>query len=569
MGGGPGVRAQHHQAQVAGLVRPEGADDGRLAGPAVELDHRVPSGLPQGGAGPERLMRRAARAARRGSGGHRQDQYRHGPGAAEGELPVAPAGSCRGARRRRRAAAHDPDGGGRGGQQGEVQRAEPAQRPACGRGGDAVEPGEEHTGGQVERGGERSADHAGDQPGGETPDHERAGHRDRQEVGGDRRHRHAAEGRHQQRGDGDLGRQRHRQGRGQPPGSGQRGRQPARADDDAGGAGHRQAEAERGDQQRVDQHHPGHAQRQGPQRRRRPADGGADGGDGGHGGGPQHRRLAPGEQREARQHPERGHEAGAEPQPAQQRGRDDQGERHVLARYSQEMGEAGGPEGVRHVGGLVAVVAQGHPGQQAAVPFGERHRAVCQRPAQAVGGAGDGIAGPPAGDGLDLQPAGEVAVSGPGLVVARRPDRADDRDPLAHQAVVEAGGRGVAGVGGQAAAVEPDVGGRSPAAVGHRVAHQRHLGPDRARGQRCHEPVERALRQAGGQQPGRQHQRLGPEPAEAPQQPRQPQHGEASCQRNPGQVAIHGRQRRHPGHDGQDHRPAVRHRSTAPDRAHH
>jgi hypothetical protein len=537
-GGGRGCRTRvgppDHQAQVAGAGGTQRTEDRGLVRPAVELDHRVAAGLPQGRAGPEWTARRAGRDTGGGPGGHRQDQHRHGPGAAERHLPVVPSGSCRGQRGPWRVGAQNPDGDRRQGQQGEVQWAEVAERPAGGGGGDPVEPGEQHAGRHVEGGRERAADHAGDQPGGEAPHHQRAGDRDRQQVGRDRGHRHVAERGDEERCDGDLRRQRHREGRSQPPRSGQRGRQPARPDDDAGGTGHRQPEAERGDQQRVDQHHPRHAQRQGPQRRRRAPDGRADRRDGRHGRRPQHGRLAPGQQREAGQHAERGHQAGAEAQPAQQRGRDDEGEGDVLPGHGQQMRQAGGPEGVGHVDRLMAVVAQGDAGQQAAVALGERRRPARQRAAQAVGGPGDRVAGPPAGDRLDLQPAGEMAVAGPGVVVARRPDPADHGDPLAHEPVVEAGGRRVAGVGGQAAAVEPNVGGRSPASVRHGVADQCHLPPDRAGGQRCDQPVERALRQADGQQPGGQHEDLGPEPAHAPEQPRQPERDQPGGEGNRG-----------------------------------
>ena len=553
--------AQHRHVDAGDAALPRPGQDGAGAGPAVELDDAASARVPEHRPGAQLVPGRAGRAAAGGQGdrgdhdrGHRSGPERHLPAPAATPGQPDRGGTGPGDPHRRH---HDR-------QHREVGRTEVAERPARGGPGHPVEPGQQQPGRQVQHRGHRPAEDAGDEARRQAPDHDRPGHGDREQVRRHRGERHRAERRHQQRRHGHLRGQGDRQRGGQPAGAGQRVGEAGSADHDAGGARHGQAEPERRHEQRVDEHHAGHAQGQRPQRRGRAPDRSTERRDRGHRRGPQDRRLAAGEEREAGEHPQRDHQPGPEAEPRQQGRRDDQGEGDVLPAHGEQVGEPGAAEGVGHVGRLVAVVAEGDAREQAAVPLRQRRRAGGQRAADAVGRPGDRVARPPARDRRDLEAAGQMPVAGPSFGGARRSHGADDGDPLAHEPVVERCGRRVAGMGREPAPAEADVGARPARRVGHGIADEGDLGPDGTGGQRCPEPVERALGQGHGEQPGREHEHLGPEPAEAAEHPGPGQHDQPRRERHPADVAVDRSEGRGERDHGEDDGPAIRHGPTAP-----
>ena len=92
--------------------------------------------------------------------------------------------------------------------------------------GHLADPPEQHTGGQVQRGGRAAADQAGADARGHPPDHHRPGRRHGQEVGGQRGKGQRAEGGEQQGRDAELRGDRHPEGVGAPRGAGAAPRSP-------------------------------------------------------------------------------------------------------------------------------------------------------------------------------------------------------------------------------------------------------------------------------------------------------------------------------------------------------
>ena len=87
-----------------------------------------------------------------------------------------------------------------------------------------------------------------------------------------------------------------------PPGRGSAAPQHRRDHEDADRRGDRQLEPDRPDQQRVDQHEAAHGERQVAERGSGPAGDERGGRERRHRRGPEHRRLAPGDEREEREH---------------------------------------------------------------------------------------------------------------------------------------------------------------------------------------------------------------------------------------------------------------------------
>jgi hypothetical protein len=446
-----------------------------------------------------------------------------------------------------------------------VDRLQLGHRPAGGAGRHDVEPHQQELGRQVQHASDDPAAQAGHQATGQPPHHDRAGRRRRQQVGGQRDERHATERGRQQRRHRRLGGQGHRQGGREPPRPGQSAFEAAGRNDDAGGAGDRQPEAERCRQQRVDEDHACHPEGQGATRGRRPAEGPARRGHPGHGDGPQHRRLRPRHDREPGEHGQRAREARAEPQARQHRCGDRQDERDVLPAHGQQVREPGRPEGRRHVRGLLPVVPQGQAGEQCPLALGQAVGTAGQRAPQVVGGAGDGAARPPVGHGVDDQPARQMAVALAAFVTARPLDRTDDGHPLARQPVVERRGGRRPGEGAQPPPAQPDVDGHAASPRRARVADECDLGAHGAGRERRLEPVDRPLAERDRQQRGgeaEQHRRRRP-------RPRRDGDGEhadrgAREERDPAEVPVRRGQGGGSHHGRQHHRRPVAHRALRP-----
>jgi hypothetical protein len=169
------------------------AQDGVRPGPPVEHDDDGPLAPPRRGADAERHLARRGAGGRHGGGphGHRHGHAAERPGGSTRPQPgrwrlrplprlAAPVD------RRPRASFRQPaageDEGEPGGRQRHAAGVQGAERRA-GRGdGDALQPGQQRPGRQVQDGGDGLAQHAGGQAGRQPPHHDRPGGGAGQEV---------------------------------------------------------------------------------------------------------------------------------------------------------------------------------------------------------------------------------------------------------------------------------------------------------------------------------------------------------------------------------------------------
>ena len=251
-------------------------------------------------------------------------------------------------------------------------------------------------------------------------------------------------------------------------------REPRRQDHDGDRRADRQLEAGRAHQQRIDQHQRGdrdpddpkprdrlarHRERRRQRRHRRR---------------PQHRWLEARHQPEEADDPERGEEAWPEAEAAEQRPGQRQGERHVLARDGQQVGETGAAERVGQIGRLLPIVTDDEAGVERPGARPERRRSGDQRAAQPVGQPAGGVAAAPPVDPQHGELTRDVTGHEPGLVGISRSHRAPHADHLAGEAGTER-------VGGDPASarLEPPVAPShvhpNTVEVRRRIAQQRHL----------------------------------------------------------------------------------------------
>jgi hypothetical protein len=396
------------------------------------------------------------------------------------------------------------------GERRHVATAELAQFESGGGAGDAGQPRGKGGGGQVQGVAHGATDHAGDQARRQAPAHQGTGGEPGEHVGGQRRHRDGVEDGQQQRRHPDLG------GQGDGHRGGERARPPQAAFDgageqeDPGRRRHRQAEADRRHQQRIDQHQAGDGEGEDAQPARLAPEGGGQGDQAGHGRCPHHRRLEAGEEGEAHDDAQGEGQAGPPPAPPQRRSGQRQDERHVRTGDGGQVGEPGGAEVVGQLRGLLAVVAQHHPEEQRPVPDGEVGDTFLEGAAHPVGQAGHG-GGFGVGDHVvDGEPSDHATGAQPGGVVRWRSLLADHSHPLAGEPINQLAGGPPVGRRLQPAAVEADV---DAHAAGDRlgVAGQRDPRRHRARHHRL-EAGPRPVGEGGAEQgEGHDHQPRPPD----------------------------------------------------------
>jgi hypothetical protein len=406
--------------------------------------------------------------------------------------PPPPERACRGDR---------PD---RDAETDEMAQADLAERQRGRRAGHPRDPSDQQVRGHVQEAGPRTAEEPGRHAPDHPPSHDDPGGRPGEQVGRDRRDRHATEGRDEERRDGELGPRGDRERLDQQRRARQRPPQPRRDQQDAGRCRHRELEAHRADEQRVDEDQPADRQRQVAQRGGRPP---ADEGDGrqrGHRRGAQHRRLPPCHQREEGEGGEREPAPREERQPAQQRRRHRQDEGDVLTAHREQMGEARAAEVVRDGRRLVAIVAEDEAGEQRTAVGWQRRGAVDEEAPHAVGCPPRRRTRAGVGHRTCVDAADQVAHLHPRRVVRSRGDLAFDPDPLAGEPRPQGAGAGPSRPQLVAVTVGPHIGDRR-AEVVLGVGHERDR-PGERPGPRRPEPVDRARGQPTGEQRGRDEQ---------------------------------------------------------------
>lgn len=311
-------------------------------------------------------------------------------------------------------------------------------RPRC----DPGDPPGQQERRHLDEGGGAAAQHPGREASGEPPHHQRPGRRHGQQVGGDRGGRDTPEHRDEDRRGASLGREGGGQRRGQPPRTREASGQRTAERQDARAGPHRELEAHRPDEERVDEHQGRDCQGQQPATRRRAPQPGGGRGQTRHHRRPQHRRLEAGDEREEGDQPDGERPAPAQAQPGPHRAGGGEHEGHVLAGHGQQVREPGRPEVVGQVDGLAAVVAEHDAQEETLEPIRQAGRASTQQAPDAVGEPADGVTRPPRPRGLHLQLGRHVAPGQAGPDgVGRGPEASAELDALARQAIVEPAGR--------------------------------------------------------------------------------------------------------------------------------
>ena len=193
--------------------------------------------------------------------------------------------------------------------------------------------------------GDRPPGHASGHAGGQPPHHHQSRHRHRQQVG--REPMRPGSGRTSRSSTGATPSWAARvtaSASRRPAGPGSTDRERRRHDHDGGGRTHRELEPDRPHEERVDEEQAGDRQRDDADPGHRSA-GHRDGRrEPGHGRGAQHRGLEAGHHPEEPDDRERPGEAGPQPQAAEHRAGQRQGEGHVLPRHGQQVGQPGALE---------------------------------------------------------------------------------------------------------------------------------------------------------------------------------------------------------------------------------
>lgn len=523
--GGRPRGADHHQIEVRHAGLPQTGEEALRWGRAAEDEDRHPAGLPQLGPG-GRLREgiRGAPAVLEGGeeGDDQGQQHQHHRAVGPAASPAASPAAMGIALTARAEDSHQPEED-QGRKMGQAQRT---GGQAGGPLGHQLDPADEHAGRQVQDVGHRSpSGQPGRHPADEPPGHGGRSRRCGQHVGGHRHHGHPPERRDQERC------HRHLRSHGRGQHLGQRRRPGDQAPErrpqpeQAGRRRHREPEAEAAHQERVGQQQSGDGEGQHP---------GARGGTGrhrrggrhtGHGPGPKHRRLEPGDRPEGDQDGQGGDPATPDPEPTQQGAEHGQHEGHVLPRHDQQVGEARSPEGVGHLGRLLAVVAEHEPGEEG--PGGDRQAVGTpeEEITEAVDGAGEGRSPIGGHHLLHAQPADDVTDLEPGSIVGRGCQPTDDVGPLPRRQLVEQAGRRPPGPQLEAAGASPHLDPYRTAAP-LRVGHEGDRTVPRPPGHRLH-PLPRPVAEAGGQQ-----RHSDDQPLRAPPHPRRHDRGHSDRPRH-------------------------------------
>ena len=279
---------------------------------------------------------------------------------------------------------------------------------------DRPDPPDEQPGRQVQPGRSAPADQAGDDAARQAPHHDRSSRGPREQVGRHRGDRDPAEGGEHDRRHAELGGQGDRRGVGHRTRPREDRRDAGREHQDPRRRRDRQAEADRPDEQGVDQDQRGDREREQPTARRLAPERGGDRGRTGHGDRPQHRRLEPGDQAEHAEHADDEREAISVAQPPGQRGEQGGDEGDVLARHGEQVPQARGAEVVGGERVLPPVVAVHQTDEQGACRPREGPRAGVDRAPEPVGQPGHGRSRSKALDPLHLQDRDDPAIGEPG-----------------------------------------------------------------------------------------------------------------------------------------------------------
>ena len=201
---------------------------------------------------------------------------------------------------------------------------------------------------------------------------------------------------------------------------------------------HRQLETDGVDQERIDAHQPQHRQRQHLQPRAFPAGHGGPGGDRRRCGGPQHRRLEPGDHGEDDEDGQHGHETSPVPEALEQRPGNGQHEGHILTRDRKQVGEPGDPEPELLAEGLRSIVADDKAEVQRPTGPGHRRPATGDAITEELGDLVPRLRPVDRRRPLDRRQTGDMAMAET-TGILHRPEPTFDHDRLADRGGVEDG----------------------------------------------------------------------------------------------------------------------------------
>ena len=233
----------------------------------------------------------------------------------------------------------------------------------------------------------RSADQAGTDSRRHSPHHHRTSGGRGEQVGGYTGDRDAAEERDEHRCDSDLRADRHGEGLRERARSRHHAGDQRRQAHDADARSRRQLKPDHVHEKRIDQHQPGHGEREQPCTRRLTPEGRSGHRERGHRGGAQHGGLEARQQCEEPDHCERRGKPDSQTEPAQHRPGQSQDERDVLPRNGEQMREPGATKVVGDVDRLASRVAEHESKEQRTLTGGKAVGAAHEEGTQPVGGA--------------------------------------------------------------------------------------------------------------------------------------------------------------------------------------